>query len=81
MKRRTKLCALTLKVMDGRYVRWSWKYASWQFQSAETKAWRNIRPDLANALAAAGYRVGTGDDNTEPLQLDMFEQPQGDSHA
>ena len=74
-----RLCALTQKVMDGRYVRWSWRYNSWQFEDKTSRVWRNIRPDLARALAAAGYRVGTGDDGTEPLQLDMFDQPQGEN--
>lgn len=36
-----KLCALTQKVMDGRYVRWSWRYNSWQQFDSTVQGWRN----------------------------------------
>lgn len=61
-----------LKVMDGRYVRFSWRYNSWQFEDKLARTWRNIRPELARALVSAGYRVGVGDTQTEWQQGELF---------
>lgn len=43
---------------DGRYVRWSWRYKTWQRQCPVTQQWFNIRPEQADAAVAAGLRVG-----------------------
>ena len=42
---------------DGRYVRFSHRYKSWQIQT-RTGDWRNIRPSLARCYVAAGLPVG-----------------------
>lgn len=47
----------TVRRADGRYVRWSWRYASWQTQDRFGN-WRNIRTELARAYVAAGLPVG-----------------------
>lgn len=41
---------------DGRYLRFSWRYASWQVQD-KRGAWHNVRVDLARAYSAAGFPV------------------------
>lgn len=43
---------------DGRYVRWSWKYNTWQVNDPTAHTWRNIRPELARCYAASGFPIG-----------------------
>lgn len=62
---------LTRRAMAGRYVRYSYRFHSWQFQDAVTRDWRNIPKQLKDCLLAAGY--GTQPPMGYPEQLEMFE--------
>ena len=42
---------------DGRYLRFSWRYDTWQVKT-RTGAWVNVRTALAQAYAAAGFPIG-----------------------
>jgi hypothetical protein len=48
--------------VDGRYIRFSFRYDSWQVQTPD-KTWANIRPEMARAYAAAGFPIGVQTDN------------------
>lgn len=47
--------SVTLK--DGRYLRFSHRYNSWQVKD-RVGNWRNVRPELARCYAAAGMMIG-----------------------
>lgn len=47
--------SVTLK--DGRYLRWSWRYNSWQVKDRHG-LWRAVRPEIARCYAAAGMMIG-----------------------
>jgi len=65
-------CALTQKLMNGRYLRWSWRTNSWQFQDSITMQWRNINVHLARALTSAGFIVREDMTDVEEQQLELF---------
>lgn len=44
---------------DGRYVRWSWRYKTFQSQCAVTGQWMNITPEMARSWASAGLPIGS----------------------
>jgi hypothetical protein len=52
-----KPALLTKELMKGRYVRYSIRTESWQFQDSVTMAWRNVSGELARCLQAAGYET------------------------
>ena len=72
VRKPTKPALLTKQYMKGRYVRWSWRTNSWQFQDNVTMMWRNVSGDLARCLTAAGYEVREDMTEQEPVQMEMF---------
>ena len=61
---------------DGRYVRWSWRYKT--FQCMMDGHWRNITPENARAWAAAGLPLGVhGGDIFNELEKERakYNQP------
>jgi len=69
VKKPVKPALLTKQYMKGRYLRFSWRTNSWQFQDSITMCWRNVDGRLARCLAAAGYEVREEMTECEPAQL------------
>lgn len=55
----------------GRYMRWSWRYNTWQVQTREG-VWKNASVPMARAYAAAGFPIGVQGPAFEPVQLELF---------
>lgn len=47
----------TVRRKDGRYLRFSHRYNTWQVIDTRG-AWRNVRIDLARGYASAGFPIG-----------------------
>ncbi len=58
-ERRPRSAPKAQRLPDGRYIRFSWRYNTWQVQGGPLREWRNIRPELARCYAAAGFPIGT----------------------
>ena len=57
-RRKTGVAAQKMVMrVDGRYLRFSHRYASWQVQT-RAGLWANIRTEQARAYAAAGFPIG-----------------------
>ena len=46
------------RAINGRYLRYSYRYRTWQVQDPLARVWRNIRPEMAAAYSAAGFPKG-----------------------
>ena len=42
---------------DGRYLRFSWRYNTWQVKDRMGN-WRNVHVGMARAYASAGFPIG-----------------------
>lgn len=69
--RRPRYAVKSLHI-DGRYLRWSWRYNTWQVLT-RTHQWVNIKVPLARCYAAAGFQVSVEDTETPlPAQGQLF---------
>lgn len=50
----------TVRTVDGRYLRWSWRYNTFQMKTVAGE-WRNVPAHIARCYAAAGFPVSTLD--------------------
>lgn len=49
--------AVSTRRADGRYLRWSWRYNTWQVK-ARDGSFRNVSVPMARAYAAADFPIG-----------------------
>lgn len=63
------------RAIGGRYLRWSFRYATWQVQDPLARVWRNVRPELVASFTNAGFPSYVPDVN-DPVspnpQQEMF---------
>ena len=48
----------SVRLPDGRYLRFSHRYNAWQVQDTHAGIWRNVSVPMARSYAAAGFPIG-----------------------
>lgn len=59
------------RAINGRYLRYSYRYQTWQVQDSLARTWRNVRPELAAAYNAAGFPTGASPIDAQ-LELSLY---------